>query len=154
MRHLSPYVERNALQLPRISDPGTLSPTNQTLEAGEEQTSMNEDTSLRSHQLDLSFAEMMGRLFELGFNTGLLAAITQRTDLTHHFGALYENELRHLHLPPLIEAAQQLVKPISAFDRESLQRWVHFLLLKGYLAGSNLLVEFLQTIRGGKDWEG
>ncbi len=115
---------------------------------------MSEDRPLRSNQPDLSFAEIMGRLFELGFNTGLLAAITQRTDLTHHFGALYENELRNLHLPPLIEAAQRLVKPISDFDRDTLQHWVHFLLLKGYLAGSNLLVEFLQTIHQGKDWEG
>lgn len=111
-------------------------------------------TPPRSDQPDLSFAEIMGRLFELGFNTGLLTAIAQRTDLTHHFGTLYENDLSHLQLPPLIEAAQRFTRPISSFDRDMLQQWVHFLLLKGYLAGSNFLVEFLQTICQGKDWEG
>ena len=103
-------------------------------------------TPPRSDQPGLSFAEIMGRLFELGFNTGLLTAIAQRTDLTHHFGTLYEDDLSHLHLPPLIEAAQRFIRPISSFDRDMLQHWVHFLLLKGYLAGSNFLVEFLQTI--------
>src|SRR5258708_7390764 len=111
-------------------------------------------TPPRSDQPDLSFAEIMGRLFELGFNTGLLTAIAQRTDLTHHVGTIYENDHSHLQLPPLIEAAQRFTRPISSFDRDMLQQWVHFLLLKGYLAGSSFLVEFLQTICQGKDWEG
>lgn len=115
---------------------------------------MHKPPSSRSGQPDLSFAEVMGRLFELGFNTGLLSAIVQRTDLTHHFAALYETELSGLHLPPLVEAAQRLARSISSFDQEMLQQWVHFLLLKGYLAGSNFLAEFLQTICLEKDWEG
>ena len=115
---------------------------------------MAEYTTPRSLQSDLSFAEIMGRLFELGFNTGLLTTIVQRTDLTHHFGTLYENKLCGLHLPPLVEAAQRLTHAISNLDRDLLQQWVHFLLLKGYLAGSNFLVEFLQTIGQEKDWEG
>src|SRR5258708_12955562 len=110
-------------------------------------------TPPRSDQPDLSFAEIMGRLFELGFNTGLLPAIAQRPDRTPHFGTLHENDLSHLQLPPLIEAAQRFTRPISSFDRDMLQQWVHFLLLKGYLAGSSFLVEVLQTICQGKNWE-
>lgn len=115
---------------------------------------MAEQIVSHPNQPDFAFSEIMGRLFELGFNTGLLTTIAQRTDLTHHFGTLYENELSNLHLPALAEAAVRLTKPISNLDRDMLQRWVDFLLLKGYLAGSNFLVEFLQTIRQGKDWEG
>jgi hypothetical protein len=102
----------------------------------------------------VAFAEVMGRLFELGFNTGLLATIMQRKDLSYHFGSLYEHELSRVYLPRLVEAAAEQTRPGSDLDREILRQWVEFLLLKGYLAGSNFLAEFLQTIGADEHWQG
>ncbi len=108
----------------------------------------------------ISIAELMGRIYEPGFNIGILSEIEHRTDLTTHFQALYTDDLAKLHLHPLVEAAWQRTGTISEMDRETLQRWVQFLLFKGYLAGRSFLAEFLQMIhlsqKAGRqeDWKG
>ena len=101
---------------------------------------------------DVAFADVMGRLFELGFNTGFLATILQRKDLSSHFDALYERELSNVYQPRLVEAAVEQTRPGSDLDRDILKQWVEFLLLKGYLAGSNFLAEFLHTIGASEQW--
>lgn len=91
------------------------------------------------------FAELMGRLFELGFNSGLLAAIQQRQSLVQHFGDYYRENLSHLLFPKIMREMQRRTGVISTWDKESLQRWALFLLQRGYLAGANFLAEYLQS---------
>lgn len=116
--------------------------------------SNNSSNTQQTEPQDFIFANIMGRLFELGFNLGLLATMTQRKDLSHHFGPMYEQELSTVYLPQLVEAARHLTKPGSDFDREILEQWVEFLLLRGYLAGNNFLAEFLHTIGADEQWQG
>ncbi|HEY1353141.1 MAG TPA: helicase-related protein [Ktedonobacteraceae bacterium] len=115
--------------------------------------SWNPTNAQPSRLPDMPFADVMGRLFESGFNLGLLATIIQRTDLSSHFASLYEQELSQVYLPRLIEAAATQTRPGSELDRQILTQWVEFLLLKGYLAGSNFLAEFLQTIATDEHWQ-
>lgn len=119
----------------------------------------DERSHSHSPQVDtpnFAFAEIMGRLFELGFNTGLLTALHQRTDLVLFTDDLFIQDLAGLHLPLLIEAAQKYTGTISSLDQEMLRDWVQYLLLKGYLAGCNFLAEFLHCIRQNADrtWKG
>lgn len=96
---------------------------------------------------NLVFAEIMGHLFELGFNTGLIATMRQRTDLHLFTDNLFTQDFTKLHLSSLVETAQKRTGTFSGFDRDRVRDWVTFVLLKGYLAGSNFLAEFLHTIR-------
>lgn len=45
-------------------------------------------------------AEDLGRLFEIGFNVGILAYI-QQNQLNHRFGDLYQCDLQALRFPQL-----------------------------------------------------
>src|SRR5258708_2301612 len=91
------------------------------------------------------FSEAMGRIFELGFNSGLLAAIQQRNELIHHFGDYYRENLSHLLFPKIAAELQKRTGVVSTWDKDALQRWTLFLLQRGYLAGTNFLAEYLQS---------
>lgn len=91
------------------------------------------------------FSEAMGRVFELGFNSGFLAAIQQRNKLIHHFGDYYRENLSHLLFPKIVAEMQRRTGVVSTWDKEALQRWTLFLLQRGYLAGTNFLAEYLQS---------
>lgn len=121
-----------------------------------EEMKENAQQAAQTSVMSVSFAEIMGRLFELGFNSGLLATIAQRTDLHQCTDNLFAQELAGLHLPGLTEAAQKHTGAMSGLDQEMVRDWVQFVLLKGYLAGSNFFTEFLRTIRQNQqsDWEG
>lgn len=92
-----------------------------------------------------AFAEAMGRVFELGFNSGFLAVIKQRHKLIHHFGDYYRENLSHLLFPKIVAEMQRRTGVVSTWDKDALQRWTLFLLQRGYLAGTNLLAEYLQS---------
>ncbi len=53
------------------------------------------------------FAQDIGRLFEIGFNTGFLSAIAKYPNLYSHFGTLYADDLKHLQLSDLLEKMYQ-----------------------------------------------
>src|SRR5437879_851495 len=89
------------------------------------------------------FGEDLGRIFEIGFNTGLLAAIAQHPKVKHHFDDLYIKDLSHLQKQNLLSAIYQRTGVINQVDKEQVQRWVLYFTQKGYLAGVNLFSEYL-----------
>lgn len=91
------------------------------------------------------FAVDLGRIFEIGFNTGLLAAIQHREALVTHFGTLYQQDLNQLSFPPLAEKIYRRHQIVGPWDREMVERWLIFFLLKGFLAGSTFWEEYLQS---------
>lgn len=92
------------------------------------------------------FAQDLGRLFEIGFNTGFLSAIAKRPNLHAHFGTLYADDLKHLQLSDLLEQMYHNTGLVATRDRDILQRWVHYILIKGWLSGRTLLEEYIQTV--------
>jgi len=57
---------------------------------------------VKEHDESFSFTTDVGRLFELGFNTGFLTAIQQRKAIESHFGDLYQKDLSRLRVPDLM----------------------------------------------------
>jgi Cdc6-like AAA superfamily ATPase len=92
------------------------------------------------------FASDLGRLFELGFNAGLLATITQRKNIQTHFGTLYENDLCQIRFPALAAVMYKRLGLLSPYDRNALEIWLLFFIQKGYLAGMNFLAEYLSKL--------
>ena len=91
------------------------------------------------------FGEDMGRIFEIGFNTGFLTAILQHKEVKHYFEDLYTNDLKHLRKQSLLSAIYKSTGVINQIDKEQLQQWVLYFMQKGYLAGLNLFTEYLQS---------
>ncbi|WP_052889605.1 hypothetical protein [Thermogemmatispora carboxidivorans] len=90
-----------------------------------------------------SFAEDMGRLFEIGFATGLLTALEQAPHLPCGARDYYRQELAHLHFEPLYSQLSKRSRVFSTWDRDRLRRWALFILLRGYLGGLTFFQEFL-----------
>ncbi|UUO14487.1 helicase-related protein [Dolichospermum heterosporum] len=87
-------------------------------------------------------AEDLGRLFEVGFNIGVLAYIEEQK-IQHKFGDLYRQELQPLKLSKI----QQRVidKVISTVEREMAKTWSVFFIQKGFLSGFNFLREYIKS---------
>lgn len=98
-----------------------------------------------SQQSSDTFAEDMGRLYELGFNTGLLTALQQQTQIATHFGDLYQQDLAALRFQPLYTTLCERTRVLSTWDKETLERWTLFLLQRGYLAGLNFFTEYIDS---------
>lgn len=91
-------------------------------------------------------SEELGRLFEVGFNIGILAYIKEK-QINHRFGNLYVEELQQLKFPQMLKRIVSQV--ISTLEREMVQKWCTFYLQKGFLSGLNFFAEYLQSI----DWD-
>lgn len=87
----------------------------------------------------------LGRLFEVGFNIGILAYIEQHK-LTHNFGDLYRRDLQHLKFPEMLKSIVSSASQIDAMEIQSLEKWSHFLLLKGFLSGLNFFGEYIKSL--------
>ncbi len=88
-------------------------------------------------------SEELGRLFEVGFNIGILAYIKEK-QITNRFGNLYVEELQQLKFPQMLKRIVSQV--ISTLEREMVQKWCTFYLQKGFLSGLNFFAEYLQSI--------
>ena len=88
-------------------------------------------------------SEELGRLFEVGFNIGILAYIKEK-EITNSFGNLYVEELQQLKFPQMLKRIVSQV--ISTLEREMVQKWCTFYLQKGFLSGLNFFAEYLQSI--------
>ncbi|MGB6297515.1 MAG: ATP-binding protein [Rivularia sp. (in: cyanobacteria)] len=88
-------------------------------------------------------SEELGRLFEVGFNIGILAYIKDK-QITNRFGNLYVEELQQLKFPQMLKRIVSQV--ISTLEREMVQKWSTFYLQKGFLSGFNFFAEYLQSI--------
>jgi hypothetical protein len=91
------------------------------------------------------FGEDLGRIFEIGFNTGFLAAITQHKKVKTYFKDLYINDLKHLRKQSLLNEIYKNAGVINQIDKEQLQHWVLYFSQKGYLSGLNLFTEYLRS---------
>ena len=93
--------------------------------------------------MSYKISEELGRLFEVGFNIGILAFIKEKK-INHCFGNLYINELQQLKFPEMLKRILNQV--ISTLEREMVKKWSTFYLQKGFLCGFNFFAEYLQSI--------
>lgn len=89
-------------------------------------------------------AEDLGRIFEVGFNLGILAYIQERK-LSHHFGDLYRQDLQQLSFPKMLKELIRDANLIGSLDTKIIEKWSLFLLQKGFVAGLNFFREYLQS---------
>ena len=89
-------------------------------------------------------AEDLGRLFEMGFNIGILSYI-QQNQLKHRFGDLYQRDLQMLRFPSLHRRIVERAEVISSRDTQIVAKWSIFFLQKGFLSGLNFFREYLES---------
>ena len=83
--------------------------------------------------MNSKIADDLGRLFEVGFNVGILNYINQNL-IQNRFGDLYSQELKNLRFSKM----KQLIvnKLISDIEQEIAKTWCFFFLEKGFLTDS------------------
>ena len=89
-------------------------------------------------------AENLGRLFEVGFNIGILTYIEQH-QLKHNFGNLYRRDLQHLKFAEMFKRIVREDGTISQKDIERIEKWCLYLLQKGFLSGLNFFGEYIKS---------
>ena len=90
-----------------------------------------------------TIADDLGRLFEVGFNIGILSYIEQNK-IKNRFGTLYRHELKHLKFS---EIKKRIVNQVSSkLDREIAANWCQFFLQKGFLCGLNFFREYIISL--------
>lgn len=89
--------------------------------------------------------EDLGRLFEVGFNIGILSYIEQ-SEIPHGFGEIYLKDLRELQLPKMMEVIWRREGLIDEVDRQIVERWVIYFVQRGVLAGLNFFREYLEAL--------
>ncbi|MEG5056445.1 ATP-binding protein [Microcoleus sp. A2-C5] len=87
-------------------------------------------------------AEDLGRLFEVGFNIGILACIKEK-QIKHKFENLYFQELQQLEFPKMLRKITD--KITSPLERKMAEKWSVFFLQKGFLSGLNFFREYLES---------
>ncbi|AFZ51699.1 helicase-related protein [Dactylococcopsis salina] len=87
----------------------------------------------------------LGRLFEVGFNVGMLTYIEQQK-IPHNFGDLYRNDLKQLTFSRMLRQLLDQEKVINEKHREMIKKWSLFFLEKSFFAGLNLFSEYLQAM--------
>ncbi|MEA5418870.1 helicase-related protein [Spirulina sp. CCNP1310] len=85
----------------------------------------------------------LGRLFEVGFNVGLLTGIKQ-SKLQQSYGNLYQKDLQQLRFSSMIKTLLRQVT--SSQEKAVLEKWSQFFLLRGFLAGLNFWREYLEFV--------
>jgi len=92
--------------------------------------------------MNSKIADDLGRLFEVGFNVGILNYINQN-QIQNRFGDLYLQELKNLRFSKI----KQLIvnKLISDIEQEIAKTWCLFFLEKGFFSGLNLFREYLKS---------
>ena len=92
-------------------------------------------------------AEDLGRLYEIGFNLGILNSIKQHK-ITTKYGNLYRQELQQL---KFYKIQRRIVdKVISPQQRQLAEKWSQFFIQKGFLSGLNFFREYLHSTGWGK----
>ncbi len=92
-----------------------------------------------------SLGQDLGRLFEVGFNVGMLTYIEQQ-QISHHFGDLYRNDLKQLSFSRIHRQLVNKERVINQKHRDIIETWSMFFLQKSFFAGLNLLPEYLEAI--------
>jgi hypothetical protein len=89
-------------------------------------------------------SEDFGRLFEVGFNIGILAYI-QKEKLAHNFGDSYRLDLQQLKLPKMMAEMIREAKLLASLDAEIAEKWSLFFVQKGFLGGLNFFREYVKS---------
>ncbi len=89
-------------------------------------------------------SEDFGRLFEVGFNIGILAYI-QKEKLAHNFGDSYRLDLQQLKLPNMMAEMIREAKLLASLDAEIAEKWSLFFVQKGFLGGLNFFREYVKS---------
>ncbi|MGB3267294.1 MAG: helicase, partial [Microcoleus sp.] len=87
-------------------------------------------------------AEDLGRLFEVGFNIGILACIKEK-QIKHKFANLYFQELQQLEFTKMLRKITD--KITSPLERKMAEKWSVFFIQKGFLSGLNFFREYLES---------
>ncbi|HIK11355.1 MAG TPA: helicase [Oscillatoriaceae cyanobacterium M33_DOE_052] len=90
-------------------------------------------------------AENLGRLFEVGFNIGILAYIEQN-QIPHHYGDMYRRDLERLKLPKMTKRLAGENAIISEEGQKNLDKWSEYFIQKGFLGGMNFFREYLDAL--------
>ena len=85
-----------------------------------------------------------GRLFEVGFNIGILAYI-QKEKIAHNFGDSYRLDLQQLKLPKMMAEMIREAKLLASLDAEIAEKWSLFFVQKGFLGGLNFFREYVKS---------
>ncbi|MFN5989810.1 MAG: helicase, partial [Dolichospermum sp.] len=85
----------------------------------------------------------LGRLFEVGFNIGILSYI-QQNNIKNGFGNLYRQELENLKFSQIKKLITN--KLVNEVSREIAENWCQFFLQKGFLCGLNFFREYLKSL--------
>ncbi|WP_017295739.1 helicase-related protein [Geminocystis herdmanii] len=86
-----------------------------------------------------------GRLFEIGFNIGILSFINQEK-IKHNFSTIYQDDLEKINLSKIETKILDDSKVIDTKDKQIIKDWILMLLQKGFLSGFNLFREYADTI--------
>lgn len=87
----------------------------------------------------------LGRLFEVGFNIGMLNYI-EHHQIKHNFGDLYRQDLQQLNLPQMVRKLAKQEQVISQNNRKIIEKWCLFFLQKSFLSGVNFLREYFHSL--------
>lgn len=90
----------------------------------------------------------LGRLFEVGFNAGVLSAINQ-LHIEHLYQDFYAKELRSFKGGAVLTRLCDDHSITDPVDRDLLKQWMVDFLRRGWLAGLTFFREYIETI-GGK----
>jgi len=93
-------------------------------------------------------AANFGRLFEVGFNIGILACIQQQK-VAHNFGDSYRLDLQQLKFPQMVAEITRQANLLGSLDGKIVEKWSMFYIHKGFLGGLNFFREYLKSV-GGK----
>jgi len=91
-------------------------------------------------------AEDLGRLFEVGFNIGILAYIREK-NIKHKFGTFFERDLQELRFPQIHRRIVDRAGVVDASHRQTIGKWSLFFLQKGFLCGLNFFREYLEAAK-------
>ncbi|MGK7957846.1 MAG: helicase [Crocosphaera sp.] len=92
----------------------------------------------------MSITENLGRLFEVGFNIGVLADI-QHQKYPNYFGNLYSQDLEKLRLITLVRKIADAEKISSEGSIKNLERWSQYFIQKGFISGLNFFREYIKS---------
>lgn len=85
-----------------------------------------------------------GRLFEVGFNIGILAYI-QKENIAHNFGDSYRLDLQKLELPKMMAEITREANLLGSLDAKIVEKWSLFFVQKGFLGGLNFFREYVKS---------
>jgi len=85
----------------------------------------------------------LGRVFEVGFNVGILTYIQQNQEkIDYRFVHMYRLDLQKLRFARMVEKIWEEEDVTSVDDRQIAKKWITFFVQRGFLAGLNFFQEY------------